>query len=333
MLGRVHQSAAQQQQENWYTRSFYLLHEDHHTQGTKEVGRDALPAETERLINLSRPDVIQIHAKGNPGWTTYPTQIGFTPPLLRRDVLDVWRQIADSHDYPFSVYYNIGRDGEIMRRHPQWNRNDANGQEIDRALCYHSGVAEAYLWPMIGEIMERYHPQGWWMDGSCFTVRLCYCDTCRERFNRQTGSQPPRDRDGAQWAAYHAMQRTIYREFVQQTARQIHQLDPQCLVAVNWAYSLRMPEKPDPALAYLTGDIGNRVEGLSAEAHWYDSTGVPFDLMTQLNTMHAADVPGGRTGQLALAPSHRSSSNRRWRSWWPTVDVSGYGTARRQRAG
>ena len=102
-------------QDNWYTRSFYLLHEDHHTQDVHEVGRDAAADETARLINLSRPDVIQIHAKGNPGWTTYPSQIGFTPHLLRRDVLDVWRKIADENGYPFSVYYNIGRDGEIMR--------------------------------------------------------------------------------------------------------------------------------------------------------------------------------------------------------------------------
>ena len=67
-----------------------------------------------------------------------------------------------------------------------------------------------------------------------------------------------------QWSAYHKMQRQIYREFLSRTAALIHQIDPQCLVSVNWAYSLRMPERPDPGMAYLTGDIGNRVEGLSA---------------------------------------------------------------------
>jgi hypothetical protein len=170
-----------QAQENWYTRSFYLLHEDHHTSDAHEVGRDADPVRTGELINLSKPDVIQIHAKGNPGWTTYPTQIGHTPPKLRRDVMRVWRDIANRYHYPFSVYYNIGRDGEIMKRHPEWNRSDAKGNEIERALCYHSGVAEKYLWPMVGEIMQHYHPDGWWFDGSCFTVRLCYCPKCRDR--------------------------------------------------------------------------------------------------------------------------------------------------------
>ena len=106
---------------NWYRQSFYLLHEDHHTGSRHEVGRDADPEETARLVKLSRPDVVQIHAKGNPGWTTYPSKIGHVPPGLARDVLAVWRDMARSGGYHFSVYYNIGRDGEIMKRRPPFH--------------------------------------------------------------------------------------------------------------------------------------------------------------------------------------------------------------------
>ena len=71
-------AAEDAQADPWYARSFFLLHLDHHTNDKMEVGRDADPAETARLINLIKPDVIQIHAKGNPGWTTYPSQVGHT---------------------------------------------------------------------------------------------------------------------------------------------------------------------------------------------------------------------------------------------------------------
>jgi len=278
---------------NWYEKSFYLLHEDHHTQAQFEVGRDADPKQTAELVALSRPDVVQIHAKGNPGWTTYPTKVGHAPPKLARDVLAVWRDLARDADCPFSVYYNIGRDGEIMKRRPAWNRVRADGKPVDRALCYHSGVAEGYLWPMVREIMTGYRPAGFWFDGSCFTVHVCYCEKCRQRFKREHGLDPPKTPDEPSWQAYQEMHRQIYREFVHETAKMIHQIDPKCLVAVNWAYSLRMPEKPDPEIDYLTGDIGNRVEGLSAEAHWYDAQDLPFDLMTQVCTMHE-DATGGR---------------------------------------
>ncbi len=290
--------------ENWYESSFYLLHEDHHTTDKHEVGRDASLPETLRLVGLSRPDVIQIHAKGNPGWTTYPTEIGHAPPELARDVLGIWRDAARRDGYHFSVYYNIGRDGVIMKRRPEWNRSRADGREWDRAICYHSGVAEGYLWPMIREIVEEYRPDGFWFDGSCFTIRVCYCDECRERFRREHGLEPPKTPDEPGWAAYHEMQRQVYREFIHETAALIHGLDPECLVAFNWAYSVRMPEKPDEGIAYLTGDIGNRVEGLSAEAHWYDSVGLPFDLMTQVSTRYedAEPQPGRPASRMAPKP-------------------------------
>jgi hypothetical protein len=40
---------------NWYEKSFYLLHKDHHTTDRFEVGRDADPGKTARLVSLSRP--------------------------------------------------------------------------------------------------------------------------------------------------------------------------------------------------------------------------------------------------------------------------------------
>jgi len=288
--------------ENWYEKSFWLLHEDHHTVGTAEVGRDADSGETSRLVKICRPDLIQIHAKGNPGWTTYPSKIGHAPPRLARDVLAIWRDVARQDGYHFSAYYNIGRDGEIMKRRPEWNRVRADGRPVERALCYHSGVAEDYLWPMVREIVAGYHPDGFWFDGSCFTIQVCYCDVCRERFKKEHGLKAPTSPDKRGWKAYKEMQRRIYREFVRETAEFIHKIDPECLVAVNWAYSVRMPEKPAPGIAYLTGDIGNRVEGLSVEAHWYDSLGVPFDLMTQISTRQRVARPEDGREVVVMAP-------------------------------
>jgi len=266
--------------ERWYEEAFYLLHLDHHTTDQFAVGSEADPAETDRLIALSRPDVIQIHAKGAPGWTTYPTKIGHTPRRLARDVLAVWRDIARRRGYAWSIYYNFGRDGEIMKRRPEWNRVDAKGKPRDKMLCYHSGVAEEYLWPMIDEEMARYEPDAFWFDGSCFTVQTCYCAKCRERFKRQTGLDMPRTPQEKGWDEFKEMHRQIYRETVSATAARIKQHNPCCRVAFNWAYGLHLPEDPPAGVDHLTGDTGNAVDLLSMEAHWYDAQPRPFDLMT-----------------------------------------------------
>lgn len=44
-------------ERNWYEKSFFLLHIDHHTTDKFEVGRDADPVETMRLLSFSKPDV------------------------------------------------------------------------------------------------------------------------------------------------------------------------------------------------------------------------------------------------------------------------------------
>lgn len=78
------------------------------------------------------------------------------------------------------------------------------------------------------------------------------------------------------------MQRRIYREFVAATSERIKRRSPRCRVAVNWAYSLMMPEEPTAAVDQLSGDTGNEVGELSMQAHWYDSQPKPFDLMTSV---------------------------------------------------
>jgi hypothetical protein len=296
--------AASAGQSNWYTDSFFLLHEDHHTKPDANVGADANPQLTEQLINLSRPDSIQIHAKGRPGWTTYPSKIGHVPPKLACDVLGLWRDIARRNDYHWSIYYNIGRDAEIMKRRPEWNRSKQDGSEWEHALCYHSGVAEEYIWPMLREIMVNYNPDGFWFDGSVFTINLCYCPSCQKRFKSQTGLDDlPKSQDEPGWAEFHEMQRQIYREFIHKTCKLIHSINPECLVTFNLAYAFRMPEKPDPGIAYLTVDIANKVEKLAIEAHWFDGVGLPFELMTTGHVAYKQTQPNKKAKSKKVAKS------------------------------
>lgn len=279
--------------QNWFEKSIFMLHEDHHIKAETEVGKNADPEETARIIALSRPDAVQMHAKGRPGYASYNTKIGWMAPKFERDVLKVWADIARKNSYPFSVYYNLGRDAEIQVRKPEWNRLNAEGNLQDAALCYHSGVAEQYLWPMIEEIMANYTPDGLWFDGSVFTIKNCYCGVCRKRFLKEWMLPAPVKPTQPGWTAYKDMQRQIYREFLTKTVDRIKKKDPDCLVAINLAYSMHMPERPYKGLDYLTADFGNEMEELSQEAHWYDNQDMPFEIMT---TVHIDGGTGtGRT--------------------------------------
>lgn len=271
------------QAQNWFEKSVFMLHEDHHIKVETEVGKGADPQETARIIALSKPDAIQIHAKGRPGYASYPTKIGWMAPKYARDVLRVWSDIARKDGYHFSIYYNLGRDVEIQARKRQWNRIGPDGKLQDAALCYHSGVAEGYLWPMIAEIMDNYKPDGLWFDGSVFTIKNCYCTVCKARFLKEKDLAAPANFKEPGWAAYKEMQRQIYREFLYKTVDRIKKKDPACLVTINLAYSMHMPEKPYKGLDYFTADFGNEIDELSQEAHWYDNQDKPFEIMTTVH--------------------------------------------------
>ncbi len=266
----------------WYQNAFIVFHADHHTRGESEVGRDADEKQTRDMIYTASPDMIQIHAKGNPGWTTYPSEVGFTPPLLCKDVLGMWRRIAKDREIPFSVYYNLGRDGEIMSRRPESNRVDAGGGLRERMLNYDEKIRSTYLLPQITEIIDSYDPEGFWFDGSCFTVSTCYQESSLERWRAESDLAVPRTPDAPGWDQFKEMHREIYREFVGETARLIHKARPHCLVAVNVAYNTLMPEKPDPNIDYLTCDIADHIESIGPAAGMMDGQHLPFDLMVAL---------------------------------------------------
>ncbi len=314
---------------DWYERAFIILHIDHHVREEFPVGRDADEEETRRLIELASPDVLQIHAKGNPGWTTYPTTAGFTPPLLERDVMDVWNRVAHRLGKPFSAYFNLGRDREIMRRRPEWNRVDQGGVLDDNMLSYDTGVTNEYLHPMVDEILTKYDPEGFWFDGSCFTVKVCYRDECLERWQELGHDHVPRSPLDAEWDAYKEMHREIYRELVRDTTTRIHDHKPECLVAVNVAYGLLMPERPDPGVDYLTQDIADRIERVGPAAGFFDAQGLPFDFMV---TVWASDrkVIGGAgvlvpksVEQLQQEAAVIASRGGRFSAWDNPTDGSG----------
>jgi hypothetical protein len=275
-------SQEEEKELNWYDKSFYILHIDHHTRNDQLAGKDADFDETLRLLKLSNPDVIQIHAKGRPGYTTYPSLVGNVPDSLSGDVLRVWKDLSLELDVPFSIYYNLGRDGYLMKNNPWFNRQRPDGSLYADALCYNSGVDTAYLFPMITEIMEWYKPNGFWFDGYIFTASSCYCDRCREDFINTHHMEVPVHPSAPGWELYKEMQREYTRDLIHRTCDLIHSIDPECLVCVNFAYSIRMPEKPYDGIAYLDGDIGGNITKLSVLSKFYGTQGKPFNLMTPI---------------------------------------------------
>ena len=75
--------------------SFLGIHFDFHAgPDCKEIGKNTTPAMVENIINLVRPDYLQVDCKGHRGLTSYPTKVGNPAPGFVGDPLRVWREVT-----------------------------------------------------------------------------------------------------------------------------------------------------------------------------------------------------------------------------------------------
>lgn len=282
--------AAHAPRADWYGNAIFIYHLDNHPLAETTVDLLAEVAKMQRMVPLCRPDVVQAHARGREGWTTYPSSYGFTPRDLQDDFLRPWRNLAAGMEKPFGAYYNFGRGRQLVRTQPEFSRLEAGGKLYDNVLCYHSGVVEKYLWPQIREVIANYHPDAIWFDGSCWTINVCYCAACEGRWKARGPLPIPRSPSAPGWDDFKEMQRETYRRVVHETAKMIHELSPKCLVTFNLAYTAGMPEPVDPEIDCLSRDVGNGVGALSMHAAFMDSQEKPFDVMTGIFYQDEEDV-------------------------------------------
>lgn len=298
---------------NWYERGLFFLHEDHHVERQDPVGRAVDKEQIARLLRGAKPDLVQMIAKGAYGMTTFPSVVGFTPPQLGADVLGLWRDAARVEGRPFGVYFNPCNDREIRIRHPEWLRLGPDGKPRDQdvtsasavrtgmvgsngklwsiALCMQSGVVENYVWPVLREIIEKYQPDSIWFDGMGGQADPCYCTTCRNQFVQATGKAVPTKATDPGWTEFKAMQRRVYHTFFAQTLAEIHRISPKCLVTHNGAYTPSMPEKPPVGMGFLSKDYVDHSNMISPYSHYLDSTGLPYEIMTEVFTANPALGP------------------------------------------
>lgn len=268
----------------WYQDTIFNLHFDHHVRPEQpNAGAGAKQEELIPLIAACRPGAVQYHAKGHPGWTTYPTKLGWTHPTLAQDLLRLYREITRELGVPFLVYYSSLVDEQAGTHHPEWRIHGPEGKPVEELshLCPNTGYVDELMLPQIEEIIREYDPDGFWFDGDGSAV--CYCPRCRQMFEESYGKPPPQDEDDPAIEDLRAFSREVNQEYKRKCAEFIHRLKRDCLYASNYAYSSRWPLTPPDYADWLSADIACPPKGrqeMSLEARMFSTQGKPFDLMT-----------------------------------------------------
>ncbi len=238
-------------------------------------------------LKAMKCDWVQTDCKGHPGVTGWKSRVpaATVNPHIRRDMMKVWREATARLKLPLHCHYSGIIDNAAAEKFPAWEVVPASPPEKPpsmRKICPRSPYLEKLLIPQMKELLDRYHVDGFWVDGDLWGVEPCYCPACRQAFTEATGiAEPPVDLNDPHWPAWMTFHRASFDAYVTRYCDAVHRHKPGVLVCSNWLQTFGDPGEPTAPTDWISGD-NTWVFGLDAsrcEARFISTRGKPWDIM------------------------------------------------------
>lgn len=263
--------------------SFLGIHFDFHArEDCTAVGSNTTPAMVADMLDLVRPDYIQIDCKGHPGFSSYPTQVGNPVPGFVGDPLRVWRQVTAEKGVALFMHYSGVWDSAAVAKHPEWAAVGADGKPSKTATSVFGPYADELLIPQLKELAGVYGVDGAWIDGECWATVPDYGEKAAKAFRDATGVQAlPKKPSDPGWFDFLQFHREAFRNYLRRYVAEVNKAYPKFQLCSNWAYTDHMAEPVSAPVAFLSGDYApdDSVNSARLSARYLVRQGMPWDLM------------------------------------------------------
>jgi hypothetical protein len=263
--------------------AFFGMHFDLHPNAQDTVlGADVSEENIAVLLDRVRPDYVQYDCKGHPGYTGYPTKVGWPSPGIVKDSLAVWRKVTRERGVGLYIHYSGVWDSKAIQEHPDWARLDAQGKRDPNATSVFGPYVDRLLIPQLKEVTSAYALDGVWADGECWAAQFDYSPAALEAWRQETGYQAaPKNSSEPHWLEWKMFQRRAFETYLAHWVDALHAFNPSLQITSNWMYTSFAPKPVTVKLDYLSGDYSPSlsVDRARTEARYLASTGMPWDLM------------------------------------------------------
>ncbi|WP_165220423.1 alpha-amylase family protein [Aquisphaera insulae] len=285
--------------------SFLGIHFDFHAgPDCKEVGKNTTPAMVNRIIDLVKPDYLQIDCKGHPGYTSYPTKVGNPVPGFVGDPLRVWRQATARRGVALYTHYSGVYDQHAVEAHPDWAATHADGSKDANATTPFGPYANSLLIPQLRELAGAYGVDGVWIDGDCWSAVPDYGDAAARAFRAATGfTSLPKGPGDPAWRPFLDFHRDAYRDYLRRVVAGVKATNPGFQICSNWAFTDHMPEPVSAPVDFLSGDFSpqDSVNSARLSGRYLARQGIPWDLMAwSFTTIPSKTTTPGRNTKSAV---------------------------------
>ncbi|OFX28932.1 MAG: hypothetical protein A2W90_14330 [Bacteroidetes bacterium GWF2_42_66] len=263
--------------------SYWGLHFDRHVEvGDKNLGATLTEEMVDSIINLARPDFIQVDCKGHPGICSYPTEVGKQAVSYDKDPLALIRKVTDAHNVPLFMHYSGVQDKNYATLNPEEARFGPDGKPDGKNTSLWGPYVDKLLIPQIKELIEKYHVDGIWTDGECWSTHPDYQPAALKEFTAKAGvTVIPRSKEDPNYKAFLEFNRQKFIAYLNHYVDELHRFSPDFQICSNWAFSSLMPEPVTVNLDFLSGDFTpkNAVNTAAWQGRCLAGQGKPWDLM------------------------------------------------------
>jgi len=263
------------------------IHWDHHpTLETPNYGAGTNAEEIRQYLREVKPDLVQYHTIGCKGYVNFPSKIAPVVPGLVGDPLKVWREVCTEEGIEFGCYA-ASFSAWYPQPVPQWRCINREGIISDKDYCPNGPWTEEFFIPLLLEIIDRYHPSHFWLDGVWLPPRedYCFCEYCQQKFYKQYKRQLPKHPTDTDWIELQEFYERSLDEAIARIGKAIKRHDPKILLSCNSAYFFKDLRPPIQEVDWLSWDVINTPDlyKTSFEANYLSNAGKPADIMIYEN--------------------------------------------------
>lgn len=272
------------------------IHLDHHPhpEQTPEYGAGTSLEEARAYLRTARPDALQCHVLGTFGYAAFPSKIAVPVPSLIGDPPGTWKEACDAEGVAFGVYcstFGAGRAAPLGKYHVE-NRA---GETLKQWVCPNKPYLDEFLIPFLLEVVERYQPAQFWLDGPNIPWNFkdeCVCEACQRGYAKLYGRKLPLDPTAAQWEEVEEFSLWTNNTLIERVSEALPQAAPETAVAFNFAGFFPDGREMPSGADWLSADCLNDGDPHKAALHatFLASRGRKSDIMLYENVVrHDAD--------------------------------------------
>ncbi|MDF2686605.1 MAG: hypothetical protein K0S55_1787 [Clostridia bacterium] len=269
-------------ENKWYQKSYRRNLVDMHISDMEPIYMSEYdPVDYVNNLITAGVDTAILYAGNCLGICFWPTKAGHMHKNLKgRDILKEVIAECRNKGLHVVIYFNIWSRW-AYDTHPEWRYLDGDGKGIyvdsvspdapgnhRFGVCCPNTLYSDYVYDQINDLTKNYDMDGLWIDMIGFFNSICFCDSCKKRYYKETGKNFPDRidwRDEA-WRSFQKHREKWYAEFFANIRKTANFNKPDISVVFNsaaWSLGWTMAASKElyEKTSYLAGDFyGEPVE-------------------------------------------------------------------------